>query len=137
MSLLLLYSALEAAAEWSFARSSGPGGQNVNKVNSKAILAVPLEALTLLSEHQRSVVATKLSSRIFDGSLTIQVQDSRSQWENREVALHRLEALIRDALVPRKARRATKPTRGSQERRMAAKKATARNKQGRSRSFED
>jgi len=137
MSLLLLYTALEAAAEWSFARSSGPGGQNVNKVNSKAILSVPLVALTLLSEHQKAVVEAKLSSRIFDGALTVHVQDTRSQLENRELALHRLEALIREALVPRKARRPTKPTRASQERRIAAKKATSRNKQGRGPSFED
>jgi ribosome-associated protein len=137
MSLLLLYDALQAAAEWTFARSSGPGGQNVNKVNSKALLTVPLAKLTLLSEHQRAQVAQKLAPRLVDGALTVHVQDTRSQLENRELALRRLEALVRQALVPVKARRATKPTRGSQERRLTAKKVTSRNKQGRSRSFED
>ena len=137
MSLLLLYDALTSAAEWSFARSSGPGGQNVNKVNSKALLRVPLASLALLSEHQKSVVAVKLASRLIDGALTVHVQDTRSQLENRELALRRLETLIRAALVPTKSRRATKPTRASHERRLTAKKAASRNKQGRNRSFED
>lgn len=137
MSLILLYDALQSAAEWTFARSSGPGGQNVNKVNSKAVLSVPLDRLTLLSDHQRSVVATKLASRIFDGALTVHVQDTRSQLENRELALRRMEALVREALVPVKARRATKPSRASQERRLTAKRTVSRNKQGRRASFDD
>jgi ribosome-associated protein len=137
MSLLQLYDALQAAAEWTFARSSGPGGQNVNKVNSKAVLSVPLDRLTLLSEHQRMLVAAKLSARLFDGALTVHVQDTRSQLENRELALRRLEALIRAAVVPQKTRRATKPTRASQERRITAKKVTARRKQGRTVSYDD
>lgn len=137
MSLILLYDALQAAADWTFARSSGPGGQNVNKVNSKALLSVPLWKLTLLSDHQRSTVAAKLASRLVDGALTVHVQDTRSQLENRELALRRLEALIREALVPVKARRATKPTRASKERRLTAKKSVSRNKQGRGPAFEE
>ena len=137
MSLLFLYDALAAAADWSFARSSGPGGQNVNKVNSKALLRVPLAALGLLSDQQRVLVSEKLASRIFEGELTIHVQDTRSQLENRELALRRLELLIRQALVPSKTRRATRPTRASQERRLSAKKAVSRNKQGRGRLFYD
>jgi len=137
MSLVLLYDALQAAAEWTFARSSGPGGQNVNKVNSKAVLSVPLDRLTPLSDHQRAVVAAKLASRIFDGALTVHVQDTRSQLENRELALRRLEALVREALIPVKARRATKPSRASKERRLTAKRTVSRNKQGRRVSFDD
>jgi len=133
----LLGSALEAVAQWTFVRSSGPGGQNVNKVNSKAVLRVPLEALTVLSEHQRAIVAERLASRIVDGALSLYVQDTRSQRENRELALHRVEFLIREALVPRKSRRPTKPTRASQERRITAKKRSGQNKQNRSRAFDD
>jgi ribosome-associated protein len=135
--LPMLYDALAAAADWSFARSSGPGGQNVNKVNSKTLLSVPLDRLALLTEHQRQIVAEKLSSRVVDGALTIQVQDTRSQWENRELALRRLETLIRDALKPVKARRATRPTRASKERRLTAKKRTSGTKRDRSGGFED
>ena len=137
MSLLLLYEALQSAAEWTFARSSGPGGQNVNKVNSKALLSVPLDKLTLLSEYQRALVAQKLAPRIVDGALTVHVQDTRSQLENRELALRRLELLVRQALVPVKARRATKPTRASKERRLTAKKSTSAHKANRRRPGED
>jgi ribosome-associated protein len=137
MSFLLLYDALAAAAEWTFARSSGPGGQNVNKVNSKALLRVPLSSLTLFSEQQRTLIVEKLAARVVEGALTVHVQDTRSQWENRELALRRLEELIRQALIPAKARRATRPTRASRERRLTAKKAASRNKQGRRPSFDD
>ncbi len=132
-----LYDALAAAADWTFARSSGPGGQNVNKVNSKTQLSIPLERLTLLSETQRQIVAARLASRVVDDALTIQVQDTRSQWENRELALRRLETLIREALKPIKARRATKPTRASKERRLTAKRRTSGAKRDRRVGFDD
>jgi len=137
MSLVQLASLLEAAADWSFARSSGPGGQNVNKVHSKAQLSGALDALTCLSPHQRALVEGRLAPRIVEGCLTIQVQDTRSQLENRQLALARLEVLIREAVVPVRARRATKPTRGSQERRLEGKKKASQTKRSRGRSYED
>ncbi len=132
-----LYDALAAAADWTFARSSGPGGQNVNKVNSKTKLSVPLDRLPLLSEAQRARVLVKLASRVVDGALTIQVQDTRSQWENRELALRRLETLIREALQPVKTRRPTKATRASKERRLTAKKRTSGVKRDRRGGFDE
>jgi ribosome-associated protein len=135
--LFQLYDALAAAADWTFARSSGPGGQNVNKVNSKTLLRVPLDKLELLSETQRQIVAARLASRLVDGALTVHVQDTRSQWENRELALRRLEALIREALIPIKQRRPTKATRASKERRLTAKKRASGTKRDRGRNFED
>ena len=135
--LFQLYDALAAAAEWTFARSSGPGGQNVNKVNSKTLLRVPLDKLALLSAEQRGIVASRLAARLIEGALTVHVQDTRSQWENRELALRRLEALIRAALVPAKTRRATRPTRASQERRLTAKRRASGTKRDRGRNFED
>ncbi len=132
-----LYDALAAAADWTFARSSGPGGQNVNKVNSKTLLRVPLNALELLTDTQRQLVAARLASRLVDGALTIQVQDTRSQWENRELALRRLEGLIREALTPIKTRRATRPTRASQERRLTAKRRSSDVKRTRRSGFEE
>ncbi len=131
MGISFLYDALVASAEWTFARSSGPGGQNVNKVNSKALLRVDISTLGL-SEHQRNLVLQKLGSRMVDGILSIQVQDTRSQLENRELALRRLEGLILGALVPQKSRRATKPTRASRERRLQAKRLTSSRKRDRS-----
>lgn len=128
---------LEACAEWSFARSSGPGGQNVNKVNTKVLLHLPLSALSFLEENQKQIVRDKLSSRIVDDQLVIHVQDRRSQFENRELALLRAEELIRQALIPTRPRHKTKPTRASKERRLNSKHHSSSLKKNRSNSWED
>lgn len=128
---------LEASAEWSFARSSGPGGQNVNKVNTKVLLRLPLAALTFLSETQIQTVREKLASRIVDDALTLHVQDRRSQFENRELALDRAADLILQALTPVAHRHKTRPTKASRERRLTAKKRLSGLKRNRSASLDD
>jgi ribosome-associated protein len=112
-----------SALRWRFSRSSGPGGQGVNTADSRVELSVaPLE-LVGLTEAQRNRLAARLGSRLVDGVLTIAASEHRQQLRNREAARRRLAAVLRAGLAPAPAvRRRTKPTRGSQERRIQAKK---------------
>jgi ribosome-associated protein len=112
-----------AALGWRFSRSSGPGGQGVNTADSRVELSVaPLE-LPGLSEGQRQRLAARLGDRLVDGVLTIAASEHRQQLRNRQAARERLAAVLRAALAPPPPRRRrTKPTRGSQERRIQAKK---------------
>jgi ribosome-associated protein len=111
------------ALNWRFSRSSGPGGQGVNTADSRVELSVePLE-LPGLTDPQRARLAARLGSRLVDGVLTIAASEHRQQLRNRQAARERLAAVLRAALAPPPpSRRRTKPTRGSQERRIEAKK---------------
>ena len=111
------------ALSWRFSRSSGPGGQGVNTADSRVELAVsPLE-LPGLTETQRRRLTERLGDRLVDGVLTIAASEHRQQLRNREAARARLAAVLRAAIAPPPAaRRKTKPSRGSQERRIKAKK---------------
>jgi ribosome-associated protein len=111
------------ALDWRFSRSSGPGGQGVNTADSRVELSVsPLE-LAGLTESQRQRLRQRLGARLVDGVLTVTASEHRQQLRNREAARARLAAVLRAALAPPgPARRRTKPTRGSQERRIQAKK---------------
>jgi ribosome-associated protein len=121
--------------EWKFIRSSGPGGQNVNKVSS----AVQLRFLLPLNSNLSAAVRNRLrrlagQKLIDDGSILIQARSERSQERNRQEALGRLGALIQAALIEPKIRKRTKPTRASKERRIDSKKrrgSTKRERGGR------
>ncbi|MGJ8544020.1 MAG: alternative ribosome rescue aminoacyl-tRNA hydrolase ArfB [Sulfitobacter sp.] len=107
----------------SFIRSSGPGGQNVNKVSS----AVELRFTAATSPSLAPPVKTRLKRLAgrrwtLEGILVIQCEETRSQARNREIARERLADLIRNALTPPKRRIATRPTLGSKKRRLKAKK---------------
>lgn len=108
---------------WRFSRSSGPGGQGVNTADSRVELSVrPLE-IPGLSEHQQARLTERLRARLVDGVLTIAASEHRQQLRNREAARARMAMAIGQALAPpAPARRKTKPTRGSKERRITAKK---------------
>ncbi len=112
------------AVQFDFSRSGGPGGQNVNKLNTKVTAKLALQDLEGLSEAERRRIAEKLAQRMdSDGSISIQVQDERSQWANRTRALERLLSLIVSAAKLNLPRIPTKPGRAARERRLAMKKA--------------
>ncbi|MCI0377575.1 MAG: aminoacyl-tRNA hydrolase [Gemmataceae bacterium] len=118
--------------EFSFARSGGPGGQNVNKVASKAILRWKLAATTALPAEVKARFLRLHSSRITtDGDLLITSQVYRDQLRNQEACLVKLRDLLQLALYPPKPRKKTKPTRGSRERRLQSKQHRSKRKEGR------
>ncbi|MCC6398751.1 MAG: aminoacyl-tRNA hydrolase [Bacteroidetes bacterium] len=123
-----------AEIRFRFARSGGPGGQNVNKVESRAELLFDVRHSASFTETQRHRVLTALRTRLdADGVLHVVVQDSRSQWQNRERAVQRLGELLRAALTPRKRRVPTKRSAGSNEERITAKRRRGERKRDRRR----
>jgi ribosome-associated protein len=109
--------------EWKFIRSSGPGGQNVNKVASAAQLRFLLPQNTSLPAAARHRLRRLAGQKLIeDGSILITARTERSQDQNRREALGRLAALIAEALIEPKIRKKTRPTRASKERRIDTKK---------------
>ncbi|MCB7135533.1 alternative ribosome rescue aminoacyl-tRNA hydrolase ArfB [Cellulosimicrobium marinum] len=124
----------EAELRWRFSRSSGPGGQGVNTADSRVELSWDVGGSAVLTPAQRARVEERLGRRLVGGVLTVAASEHRAQLRNREAARARLAALVADALAPPgPARRSTRPTRGSVERRIDAKKRRAGVKQTRRR----
>jgi ribosome-associated protein len=112
-----------AELAWRFSRSSGPGGQNVNTTDSRVELVFDLAASQVLPPLLQARALWRLEGSLVDGAIVIAASEHRSQWQNRVAAQRRLVALLQEAIKPPPPpRRPTKPTRGSQERRLAAKK---------------
>ena len=125
MDLQLIPGVVIPAAElrWRFSRSSGPGGQNVNTTDSRVELLFDLAATPSLPEHLQTRAVRRLEGRLVEGCVVIAASEHRSQWQNRVAAQRRLVELLQEAIKPPPPpRRLTKPTRGSKERRLAAKK---------------
>ncbi len=117
-----------------FIRSSGPGGQNVNKVATAVQLSFDVAASSSLSAYVKSRLAALAGSRISgDGVLTIEADNFRTRERNREEALRRLVELVRKAAFKPKARKKTRPTKASQLRRLERKKARSKVKSTRGR----
>jgi len=115
----------DLSAEFQFltSRSSGPGGQNVNKVNSKVELRFDITNSTFFTEEQKEILQMKLSTKItLEGILIVVSQRDRSQLVNKEDAIKKLYLLISKALQPIKRRKSTRPTKGSVERRLSSKR---------------
>lgn len=118
-------------------RSSGPGGQNVNKLNTKISAEVDIANCSFLTDAQKSTVLRKLSARLTkDNRLIVESQQFRSQKANRDFAVEKLTKIIGNALKRPKKRRPTRPTRSSVEKRLKSKKMKSQLKQQR-RKFED
>lgn len=106
-----------------FSRSPGPGGQSVNTTDSRVELAYDVASSSALTEVQRARALRQLGTRLVGTSLVVTATEHRSQHRNRVAARERLAGLLREALAPPPPRRRrTKPTRGSQRRRVEAKK---------------
>jgi ribosome-associated protein len=116
-----------------FSRSSGPGGQGVNTADSRVELSYDVAQAPGIPPTLRARLLERLAGRLVDGVLTIAASEYRTQLANRRAARERLADILRQAAAPPpRRRRPTKPTRGSQERRLADKKRRGETKQGRS-----
>ena len=109
--------------QYTASRSSGPGGQHVNKTDSRIQLRWNVPTTSALSDFLKRRVMIVLASRLTeDGDILLASDSNRSQRRNRDEVTQRLAALVREALVPPKPRRKTKPTRASRQRRLDEKK---------------
>jgi ribosome-associated protein len=112
----------ESELTWRFSRSSGPGGQSVNTSDSRVELLFDVARTEALGPVQRKRALERLGARLTNGVLSVSASEHRSQLRNREAAEARLVAILTEATAaPAAPRRATRPTRGSVERRLASK----------------
>jgi len=124
--------------EWTYVRSSGPGGQNVNKVASKAVLRWDAKASPSVPQAVKARLLAHHCSRFTaEGVLVLTSQRFRDQERNRQDCLEKLRAWLLDAATPPRPRKATKPSRGAKERRLVAKKKRASTKAQRRQPHED
>ena len=124
-----------AELAWRFSRSSGPGGQGVNTTDSRVELSWDVAGSQLLPPMVKERAIERLGSRLVQGVLTVTASEHRSQLRNREAAAARLAGLVASAIAPpARARRPTRPSKGSVERRITAKKHRGETKRNR-RSF--
>ena len=113
-------------------RSSGPGGQNVNKVNSKVTLKFDVQQSVVLIPEQKELILKKISTRLTkEGTLLITAQDKRSQLQNKEEVLQKLDQLLIKIFTPKKQRKATKPSKAAKHARIKDKKQRSEKKQWR------
>jgi ribosome-associated protein len=128
----------DSALQFTFSRSGGPGGQNVNKTNTHATLSVPLDALAAAMPPAAFGRLKQQAGRyLATDRLVIHCQETRSQHRNRQICLERLRTVLVQALVRPRVRRATRPSRGAVQRRLDAKKRRSKVKQLRSRPRRD
>jgi ribosome-associated protein len=119
---------------WRFSRSSGPGGQHVNTSDSRVELTWNIAESAALSDAQRVRLLGRLAHRLVAATITVSASEERSQLRNREIARRKLAGMVSEALAPDgPRRRATKPTRGSNRRRLDAKEQRSATKKQRQR----
>jgi len=109
--------------KWRFSRSSGPGGQNVNKIESRVEIIFDLEDSKVLNDYQKEILKRNLKNKLVNNSLRLAVQEHRNQLLNRQLALMKFSSIIKNALnKPLKLRKSTQPTKASQKKRVEVKK---------------
>ena len=109
--------------KWRFSRSSGPGGQNVNKIESRVEIIFNLEDSKVLNDNQKAILKINLKNKLVKNILCLVVQKHRNQLLNRHLALMKLSSIIKDGLnKPFKFRKSTRPTKASQMKRVEFKK---------------
>ena len=109
--------------KWRFSRSSGPGGQNVNKIESRVEIIFNLEDSKVLNDFQKAILKINLKKKLVNNSLCLTVQEHRNQLLNRQLALIKLRCILNDSLnKSSKFRKSTKPTKSSREKRIELKK---------------
>jgi ribosome-associated protein len=129
---------LISALEFSTSRSGGPGGQNVNKVETRVEIRFPITGSQWLAESTQERLAIKLRSKIdTSGAIRVASSIARTQGGNRTAAVERLERLLNSALEPEKPRVATRPTYASKQRRVEIKKKHAEKKSSRRSGWDD
>ena len=109
--------------KWRFSRSSGPGGQNVNKIESRVEIIFNLEDSKVLNDYQKAILKTNLKNKLVKNFLCLAVQEHRNQLINRQLALMKFSSILKNALnKPFKLRKSTQPTKASQKKRVEVKK---------------
>jgi ribosome-associated protein len=138
VNIFLLHQSIRDAAKAQFSRSGGPGGQNVNKVNTKVTLRLRLVDLAGLTEAETARLRERLASRItVEDEIVIAADEERSRRTNLERAFSRLETLVTAAARLPKHRRPTKPSKAAREQRLQSKRLQGRKKAERQRQAED
>ncbi|GHB24539.1 alternative ribosome rescue aminoacyl-tRNA hydrolase ArfB [Mongoliitalea lutea] len=124
---------LDPEFEFIMSRSSGPGGQHVNKVNSKVQLKFNVSNSDILSEEEKVLLQKKWASKLdATGAVLIQCQEKRSQLQNKELAIRKFYEMVVKASEKKKVRVATKPSKAAIEERLKTKKAQSEKKKWRS-----
>ena len=118
--------------QWRFSRSAGPGGQNVNKIESQVEIIFNIKKSKTLNPFQKDLLLRKLNPKINNGCISIKVKEQRSQFKNRQLAIHKLISLLKAIITSKeKVRKITKPTKSSKRKRVESKKKRGELKQNR------
>ena len=122
--------------KWRFSRSSGPGGQKVNKTDSRVEIIFNIEESKVLNDYQKMIIKKKLKTKLVNNCICLAVQDQRTQLLNRQLAIFRISSLIKHSLTNySKNRKATKPSKSSQKRRLDSKKKRGEIKKNRQKKY--
>ena len=123
--------------QWRFSRSSGPGGQNINKTESKVEIIFNIKKSKALNSSQKNLLLEELKNKIVNGYISIKCQEKRSQLKNRELAIQRLISLLKETIIKEeKIRKISRPTKSSQKRRVESKKKRGELKKNRNNKLE-
>ena len=122
--------------KWRFSRSSGPGGQKVNKTNTRVEIIFNIDESKVLNDYQKKVLTKKSKTKLVNNCICLAVQEERNQLLNRQIAIIRISSVIRNSLKnSSKVRKATKPSKASQNRRLDSKKKRGELKKNRQRKY--